>query len=81
MKEKDLQTREILLNLYYMNPQMPLAEWLGLVKRETKNGARLRMYHLLGNSVTYLCGIRDLSGLFACSKKEENKKIIISKIS
>ena len=81
MKEKDLQTREILLNLYYMNPQMPLAEWLGLVKRETKSGARFRMYHLLGNSVTYLCGIRDLSGLFACSKKEENQNARIWKES
>lgn len=31
-----------------------------------------RLYGVLGNSVTYLCGMRDLTGLFACARREEN---------
>lgn len=74
IKYKDLRTKEILLNLYYLNPQTSLVEWLHMLEEMHEGGKKFRMYHLLGNSVTYLCGLRDLSGLFACSKKEEKQK-------
>lgn len=72
IKEKDHQTKEILLNLQYMNVEMPLIEWLDLLAEYTQKGEKFRLYQMLGNSVTYLCGIRDLAGMFACVKKEEH---------
>lgn len=74
LKEKDLQTKEILLNLQYMDPEMSLTDWLDLLAEYTQGGMKFKLYHILGNSVTYLCGIRDLSGMFACAKKEENRR-------
>lgn len=74
IQEKDFKTKEILLNLCYMNPQITTDEWLEMAENALENGKKLKIYHLLGNSVTYLCGIRDLSGLFACSSKEEKRK-------
>lgn len=40
---------------------------------------KFRLYEILGSSHTYLCGMRDLSDLFACTKKEENRKAHIWK--
>lgn len=73
IEEKDFETKEILLNLCYLNPQMALEEWLQLLKELLEENKKFKMYQMLGNSVTYLCGTRDLSGLFACSSKEEKK--------
>ena len=39
-----------------------------------EEGRKFRLYQILGNSVTYLCGVRDLSGLFSCTRKEEKQK-------
>ena len=74
IKEKDHKTKEILLNLLYMDVETPLLEWLNLAAEYTKTGEKFRLYQMLGNSVTYLCGIRDLSALFACSKREEKQR-------
>lgn len=74
IKEKDHEIKEILLNLYYMDPNTSLAEWLELLETLCEQDEKFKLYHLLGNSTTYLCGIRDLSGMFACTKKEENQK-------
>ena len=56
------------------------------IHKNRKNGLeketipqKLRLYEILGNSCTYLCGLRDLSGLFACTKKEENRRAKIWK--
>ena len=73
MKEKDHKVKEILLNLYYLDPQTTLADWLNMLEAMREPGEKFRLYHMLGNSVTYLCGLRDISGLFACSKKEEKQ--------
>lgn len=73
-KEKDHKIKEILINLLYMDVETPLMEWLNLVEEYTKAGEKFRLYQMLGNSVTYLCGIRDLSALFACSKREEKQR-------
>ena len=31
------------------------------------------LYSIMGNSFTFLCGLRDLTGLFACGKREEKR--------
>lgn len=63
---------EILMNLYYVNPNVTLDEWIERLEKVSTE--KLKLYNILGNGQTYLCGIRDLTGLFACAKKEENKK-------
>lgn len=74
IKEKDFETKEILLNLCYLNPEMTLEQWLDMVEELLESKKKFRMYQMLGNSVTYLCGTRDVSGLFSCTSKEEKNK-------
>lgn len=71
LKEADHEEKEILLNLTYLDPQISLLDWLEMLGEFSGTGEEFRLYQILGNSVTYLCGIRDLSGLFACTKREE----------
>lgn len=76
---------EIYLNLMFANPEMTLDEWLDLAEElseeEKSRGSRKKfyIYEILGSSHTFLCGIRDLSELFACAKREENRKAQIWK--
>lgn len=72
--ESNGNCREIYMNLNYVSPGTTLDEWLTLLEESGENGRRLRLYHVLGNSPMALCGLRDLSGLFACSLKEEKRK-------
>lgn len=81
-----LRIREIYLNLNYVKPDLPLSQWLEMLEQYggkdevSKNEAgKIRLYNMTGNSCTCLCGLRDLSGLFACTKKEENRKARIWK--
>lgn len=74
---------EILLNLYYLKPDFTLENWIKLLAKYGEmfgNGQiKFKLYHMLGYSHTYLCGLRDLTGLFACLKKEENQNARIWK--
>lgn len=76
--EDSFLKKELLLNLYYTKPDISLEDWLTMLEQETKevekSGRKFRLYNVLGNSCTYLCGIRDLTGLFSCSRKEENRR-------
>lgn len=74
IENKDFAAKEVLLNLSYIDPQVSLEQWLELLETLLEDGRKFQMYQMFGNSVTYLCGIRDLSGLFACSVKEEKRK-------
>ena len=74
IENKDFEAKEILLNLSYVDPQVSLEQWLKLLETLGEGEEKFRMYQMFGNSITYLCGIRDLSGLFACSAKEEKRK-------
>lgn len=76
---KDRCNKEAYLNLMYVNSMVSLDEWLALLEELSKDGDSFRLYGMLGGSVTYLCGLRDLSGLFACTRKEENRKARIWK--
>lgn len=71
----DKKNLEILLNLTYVKSSLPLEEWLDLLETYAQKAGSLSLYAMLGSSLTYLCGLRDLSGLFACTKKEENRKM------
>lgn len=70
---------ELYLNLTFANPEMPLDEWLELADNLSQIQRKFSLFDILDSSHTYLCGIRDLSDLFACTKKEENRKAQIWK--
>lgn len=75
VQEGDLASekrREILLNIAYTDPELPSKQWMELLEKQTKPGRPVRLYFMLGESVSYLSGMRDLSELFACSRKERN---------
>lgn len=72
--EDDSRKREIYLNLTYRQPDLDLDSWLALLETYTKDKERIQLYDIQGYSYSCLCGLRDLSGLFACAKKEENRK-------
>jgi ATP/maltotriose-dependent transcriptional regulator MalT len=61
---------EICLNIAYTDPWITTAEWMRMLRDRTTPGRPVRLYFMLGESVSYLSGLRDLSDLFACGKKE-----------
>lgn len=61
---------EIFLNIAYADPEISAKEWMELLREETEPGRPIRLYFILGESVSYLSGMRELSELFACGKKE-----------
>lgn len=69
--------QEILLNLYYLKPDFSLDDWIAML--ENAEEQKYHLYNILGGAHTYLCGLRDLTGLFACTRKEENRKAKIWK--
>ncbi|MDY5025393.1 MAG: LuxR C-terminal-related transcriptional regulator [Oliverpabstia sp.] len=80
ISEKDAhEKREIYLNLTFLKPDLDLDFWLGLLEQYSREKEHFHLYNILGNSHTYLCGVRDLSRLFACTKREENRKAKIWK--
>lgn len=68
---------EILLNMAYADPAVTAKAWMELLRDNTKPGQPVRLYFMLGESVSYLSGLRDLSELFSCGKKEraEHRKL------
>lgn len=77
--KSDLKTEEIYLNLLYARPDFPLDLWLELLEKRENSDRKIRLYNILGGSDSYLCGLRDLSELFAWPRKEENRKMRIWK--
>lgn len=61
---------EILLNIAYADPDITAGEWMEMLREKTGSGDPIRLYFVLGESVSFLSGMRDLSELFACGKKE-----------
>lgn len=74
------KVREIYLNLTFVQPDLSLDDWLTLLEKGEKEEENIRLYNVLGGSCTFLCGLRDLSGMFGCSKKEEKRKARIWKM-
>lgn len=81
--QDEFQKAEILINLCFAKPDFVLNEWMTMVEAWAKQfehtGKKFRLYNILWKSCTYLCGLRDLTGLFACTKKEENRNARIWK--
>lgn len=66
-----------MLNLTFAAPGVSLEEWLSLAKRLSewsKKDHPYELYSMMGSSFTFLCGLRDLTGLFACGKREEKRR-------
>ncbi len=74
-EEEKRKKEEIYLNLMYVNPNVTLEEWLALLEA----GERMHLYGVLGDGYSYLCGIRDLTGLFTGARKEEKRRARIWK--
>ena len=64
---------EIYLNIAYTDPEIRAGEWMELLRGAAVPGHPVRLYYLLGESVSYLSGVRDLSELFACGRKERQE--------
>ena len=65
------EIREILLNMAYADPDISTEEWMEMLEKYTGDGQKIRLYHILGESVSFLSGLRDLSALFACGGEKE----------
>lgn len=74
MGEEQPGKYEVLLNLNFVKPDLPLDDWIVMLSDNTAKRGKIRLYSILGYSHTFLCGLRDLSDLFACTKWEENRK-------
>lgn len=65
------EIREILLNMAYADPDISIEEWMEMLEKYTGDGQKIRLYHILGESVSFLSGLRELSALFACGAEKE----------
>lgn len=61
---------EILFNTAYADPEISAGKWMDMLEKRTRPQETIRLYFMLGESVSYLCGVKDLSELFACGRKE-----------
>lgn len=82
--ENLIRWKESYLNLNYRKTDLTLEDWLALVEKyagseKSKDRQRIHLYGMMGKGFSFLCGARDLTGLFACSRKEENRKARIWK--
>lgn len=64
---------EIYLNAAYTDPEITAREWMKLLEEKTNPAYPIRLYYILGEAVSCLSGLRDLSELFACGKKERGR--------
>src|SRR5699024_2723529 len=68
---RDLERwREIYLNISYVNPMVDTRDWMELAERLAEPDKPLRLYYILGESFSYLSGIRDLTPLFTGTREE-----------
>ena len=72
--DSDGETKEILLNLLFVMPEISLEEWLRCLENPINQKQKFHLYGILGNSYTMLCGLRDLTELFSGTKSERKRK-------
>lgn len=72
-----IKKKEILLNIAYADTEIGTEEWMEMLQSCTEPGEKIRLYHILGESVSFLGGLRDLSVLFAGKgeKQEEWRRL------
>lgn len=80
-KKEQKKAAEIWLNLTFSNPMISMEDWMKQLKQMAKIHGPMHLYHILGGSATFLCGLRDLSELFVGGKKAERKKAEVWKSS
>ncbi|MFR8351304.1 MAG: hypothetical protein ACLVB1_00035 [Blautia obeum] len=73
--DSSIKIREIYLNLLYIRPDFPLDLWLELIGKDDSSNTKIRIYNVLGASDLSF-GLRDLSDMFSCSRKEEIAKCV-----
>ena len=68
---------EIFLNASYVDSRISTGQWMELLREKTGKGSPVRLYYMIGETVSCLSGIRDLSDLFACGsrKREEYRQL------
>lgn len=68
---------EIFLNAAYADSRISAQQWMELLREKTEKGKPVRLYYTIGETVSCLSGIRDLSDLFACGgrKREEYRRL------
>ena len=71
--KKEGKRKEILLNIAYADTEIGTEEWMEMLQSCTEPGEKIRLYHILGESVSFLGGLRDLSVLFA-GKREKREE-------
>lgn len=72
LDEKSRELDEIRLNLLYVMPGISMEQWLDVLKQ--LEGSNYRLFGFLGDSSSILCGLRDLTELYACTRNEEKKR-------
>lgn len=71
--KEESKRKEILLNIAYADTEIGTEEWMEMLQSCTEPGEKIRLYHILGESVSFLGGLRDLSVLFA-GKREKREE-------
>lgn len=65
---------ELYQNLRFLDPALSLEEWLEQFPSTEKKGHPYKLHFLAWEKISSLCGLRDVTSLFACTKKEEKRK-------
>lgn len=72
--EYEFKVWEMYLNLAFLSPFVSVDEWLELLSETGNDTHKICLHVLTWEKMSCLCGLRDVTSLFACSKKEENRK-------
>lgn len=72
-RKEERKWKEIYLNIAYMNPEISLHDWLMLLETLTRPGEKIRLYYILGESFSWLSGVRDLTELFSGPREQINR--------
>lgn len=70
---------EVYLNLTFVNAKVDAAAWLDLLEERAGKWAPIRLYPFTENSNDFLGGYREMSAFFACSAREEKRRMQVLK--
>ncbi len=66
---------EVHLNLAFADPEVSIEAWLDLLEEKGPICGMVRLWHFSENSHVLLSGVRELATLFACSTREEKRRM------
>lgn len=72
-QKADVLPPELFLNVAYGDPLLSTERWMELLEERTDPDCPVRLYDGLGESVSFLGGVRDLSDLFAGGEEQEER--------